>query len=467
MDTSKTLISNSILSELSEHNKALIENFKSGNLSSNNEVTFRQDPNYQYADGMLYFESDIDVELYLKSLDDLLDQWDYTNAYQYDNTPNEISYLGDPALNSADALVNFKSLRQEYEKLLFHNINYRNQLDIYIPDPDWKSILNENHEVRIKNNIYKFVKSGIIAVIEGADLNVLDMVRQNGIHTLSRKVRFFSLNQNSFLDSSQNTPPPPPTPPTCNLFLDETHDVNINSFFNVINVDALLLARNADGTSVACTPNYTFDWGDGTQTGPTTDGDQNHTYNASDVGVGDCKEFDVKVTANLFLACGDECGLGDSKSVDIKIQICKPTLPCFDEIHTEEPDAFEFTWDGDDYRIEGEIGQRPETDLFHWDEKLWSTTTFFKRINGNWKKRKPPHNLGAQVFGYIFTNECSTQSNYFEAINWKRKKSITAKHKPNQTFGTRQEGDAIVKGHFMAHMNETEIKAIWDALLWE
>ncbi|MCP3930888.1 MAG: hypothetical protein GY705_17515 [Bacteroidetes bacterium] len=439
-------------------NKELLEKLLSGELLDG--VSPRSSM-VENVNGMLKFASKSALEDYLAGVDAVLENWDYTDAFIYDDSPKEVDYLGDPALNAIDESLNFNSLGAYYELQDFlDHVNYKKNVGIYLSDPELQIILNENYEVQIGNEIFKYISDATYAKISNADMTALNKVRNNGFFAFDEKVSYWNNWTGNEIDTVDDR--------SGSCLLTFIVEENIEGDYRMVRIKANLFSLSDAIKTICPAAIFTVNWGDGFE--ETIFGsDINHTYNV-DIDDG-CEPKKITVTAVLVTGSCGECKIGKQYSANKTIQLCNIQTPCYRNLHVRDEKngiVYEFEYDGREYRIEGEIGQKTfNTDIFT-KRKMWTKTTLYKKRNsGKWRKSKPPSNLGTEVYGYYYTNECSTQSSYFQKIEWKSKKSITAKYFPNQPFGTRKEGQYIVRGHFMCHVNATDIEAIWEEPLWK
>ncbi len=137
------------------------------------------------SDGMLFFSSYAEVEMIIKYLDSLayddaknlviLNDLGFT-GFESDGAPEE------PGLELFNEYFGVSSLRQALESLeqtedqtgqdLSNNIN-----QILFWEPVLGSLINKNHEIRIKNLIYKYIDDNRTVVFRAGDQALLNLVR--------------------------------------------------------------------------------------------------------------------------------------------------------------------------------------------------------------------------------------------------------------------------------------------------
>jgi hypothetical protein len=425
--------------------------------------------------GMLFFNDSTEIRLYLNALDSLQANWDYSNESFYESQPSWENHLGDAALTAIETVKGFSSLRVKYELLRRQNMDFEKNLPFYIGDPEFQCILNDKNEIRIGNNIYKYVSESIVAIVPIENTVILSRLRENGINTWGTNFHFYDEESEQTI-----TPISEITYRGCGgewpagnigFFTIPEITQNVGGDFRAIELFVNLLFDPIQGGA----SKILIEWGDGFTSEAAwpyiiDDVKFPHTYNTN-LAAGSCKEFTIKYTATTTIASSG-CPIGTTFTRTKKVNICNSLPGCTSTNHVRLPKASkQFTFEGKNYLLIGEIGQKPKAFL-NSNKKIWATSHLYKKnSNGEWKDATPKFNLGAAVFGWHITNSCTTKSIYWHHVDWQKDCDVTIKKKINEDFGTlMQNNGENVFGHFMCQMEPTGIPfdnySIFSFSLW-
>ncbi|MBL4708652.1 MAG: hypothetical protein JKY48_09470 [Flavobacteriales bacterium] len=117
------------------------------------------------------------------------------------------------------------------------------------------------------------------------------------------------------------------------------------------------------------------------------------------------------------------------------IVISRPLANCNNNAVSKSSSKIYFAYQNENYAIKRENGQRTSWNLFLGTRKIWAKTIFFKEVNGNYVRRKPPVAIIAEVIGKYYTNGCTTPNSVSKILS-KKRKSVCAKFNPAEAFGT-------------------------------
>ncbi len=417
---------------------------------------------------MLDFKDKRHINAFIKEVDQKVDEFDYSqiddDSYEY----------GDPLLDKiVDKQFGFKSLRLKYERLDNADNDYAKRLPFQILDPDMEIFLNENHEVKMGNAIYKYMSRNIICIIKDADLKALADVRENGYFAKNPKVSFINefddseveiFNVKSEIDPHPQEPSPGPDTRSCTLSFSYTVETNVNGNYNHVSINPSGLLANGS----FCPATYKIEWGDGSVS-DTELNVQNHIYPEISAGSSNsCATYTIKITARTLTDCaGGECDLGSIKTETFPLTICITPENCNSGNRSREIASYHFTSGDREWKLEGEVGVRT-TDGFLTDEKVWGKTrSYRKKNNGNWKKKRPAKDLGIRIFGDITNNFCNGNTDIpADCKKYKHKRKVKVKYNPNTSFSWFEDGPDEIKADFSAEMTSTTY-GVYDFELFE
>lgn len=446
--------------------------------------------NVSTKNGMLYFPSQETLFRYIEEIDV------YTDSVPETEDCLECN-ITDPCLNDdfdayrhADEplyfiindLLGVELLVTHYDRLVFESHEFKKALDLYIGDPDLQLVLNSNHEVQIGETIYKMLPDDHIGIVKNQDFKALSMLRVNGASARGSNVEVNTLGSTS-MASIPSSSTECTSALDCGLQLCTHIEQNHQNNFNTVQLRPTLRDVIVDGIvpSIPCEiSNFFIDWGDGDEETLEVIGGNGglwknitHTYDLDDLSPNECRVFTIVVFGSFESVvtgrCGDDCF--DSPPflfVDIDLEICKPDEPCIsgNHINSNIP-AMTFTHNGDEFKLEAEIGQTNTNNIFV-NPKVWSRARFFKKKNGSFKKACPPKTLGTRIEGFFFVNECINEQEIIPAKEKsKKRKKVTAKHVIGQDFGTRRDGSKIIRADFFVKMDNSTTEEMLNIPLWD
>ncbi len=443
--------------ELSDHNSNLLSLLTNGksipnNSGSSDEANFRDDLvpseiNVSVSDGILSFGTTEDIHEYMIFVEYLQDNWEYGEYDQYEDTPQEVNFLGDEALNALEDELGYNSLRSKYNLLEFYDIDFENSLDFFIMEPSLQILLNEGHTLRIDSDCVKYVQSDIYAVIPKCDKRSLDIVDEYGINSVAFGIDVFDEGTGEPIEYDGEEAE---TRSDCSPFFLHTVFDDPDRLGSV-RVSGFLRRADPDNNGSACLlTSHQIQWGDGfvdAGTILTGNDDVTHTYEDavfSELEIGDCEDFTIKIISTPLLGNTCDCDK-DSYTTTIPINICRSVPNCVKN-KREHNDNYFFEYAGKEHRIKHFIGQRGTPGFLSY-EKVWAKGIFYTKKNGNWRRRKPGNFLEVRVRGNILLNDC-TLVDEVAIGKKKKKKSLTVTKYPNDSFGSLTEGADKLEGHY-------------------
>ncbi len=428
-------------------NKKLLEDFVNGTLPIGANASYRSGGSYEvskYGD-MLHFPTEQDLENYILAADYVVENWDYTDSDIHDDTPQEVNHLGNPALNAIDAIHNFSSLRYKYLTDEYeYGPDYGEYLEFEVRDPDMRMVLNNVAEIRVGDRIIKYLRNHKIGIVHNLNQNALDELRENSVLASYTDLEFFNIQTDRFYTPTV----PPSSPPTgggngsyiCNFIKTKDITLEIGGDYKTIQLE-LLAYGSWSHTSQPGTGNCNYtvevtDWGDGTSTNfGIGGGTETHTYSLN-LSPGNSHTYTIEVEA-IKLTAGNGCDLCPAISNwTIDVTVVNPIPGCNDKDKPRNKNH-DFTHNNKDYRMKMIIGQQPETSFwsFNWNEKVWAETIFYRKVNGSYKRRKPPYGIIAELDGFYYEN-CTDEKTLSQSSGNKRRKSVKVQNRIKKAFGT-------------------------------
>lgn len=412
----------------------------------------------------LTFNSKEDALNYYNELNKLSDSWDYESeeSKEYNESVN-----GDPAIYAHNAKINFYSLEQYYDDLDAEGIEFRED-ENYIGTPILQSLLSYQKEISIGDTIYKYLDMGKIALISNLSKKGLEDVRLNNVHSFHKDVEYYDITTKT---RSKNLPEidDPDNNNNCLTFLSVAHRTYKGSLANKVRISSRIINLPAECYGNVKTE---IDWGDGTITNGTIG---SHSYNIPEwITSTDCVYKTIKVTTTWLKDCGG-CEKGKKHVITKVVKLC-PEYDCSDyEGPGKKIKTFDFSWEGNTYRIIGELGVDNTVFLFLDVYNVWGKSTFQRRkSNGGWKKWTPKK-LGVKVHGRIWREdtcimpESSEYSKVFDDDPViKRKNKVKYEYRsswPRPIFTKKYEEEKLFSDHFVLIGNQKE--EILNVTLWD
>ena len=331
-------------------------------------------------DDMLSFSSEADLDNYLKFLDGL-------SEHQRDVHDDNLGFdfLGDQYVSEEGA------------------ISQNTITDFIVLDPDLQSVLNEYYEIKIGEQIYKYIDRYVQLIVHENELNYIMDIRSQD----------FYLNENSVIKnlltneeiSISNVIPQAAAPIDCSILLFQSPLESQGSSSMALRI--WIVNENGELSSIDCSFDVTLS--------VSVDGEPKLTeeLNVSQFGIihsaslndlieqGSCEDVTLSVVLNNFQNCGT-C----SESITSQTYI----MNFCNEFECEESPA-EDEWVVEDIEYNGSQNRAVmkmgyilrQSSIFR--SKLWSQVIHYrKKNNGNWTRSRPDYDLSITHDGEVYFN---------------------------------------------------------------
>ncbi len=394
--------------------------------------------------GMLSFASESDYNNFIAAANLMERLWQYPKT-DYEDTPEEINHLGEESFNALDSALGFQSLRHKYEINEFYDSDWTDTAYSYLDNDDYTIVMNQDGEVKIGTNYYKYLFDDVITIVNNSNLGALNLVRQRQIFARDPDVHFFNENLGRLMTQEEgggSGNPPNGTGGThgCGNF--EIYGFASNTTPPVVGTTQwtvrLLFSGFYNLGTTAILPcvkaNWQINWGDGT-TETFVDNFSSpairfHTYTQA-IQQGGSVTKNISITCQIVNVCTDplisfNCpnitNLVFNASASVVLAIPPPAEECMgNNIRRKFYDA-QFSVGGKNYRLHCKLKQQPKPAI-GWPD-ITATVIFEKQKGNKWKKANPVHTMGLILRGKVYSGEvCNVVYKTLNYSEWTGRKS--------------------------------------------
>lgn len=301
---------------------------------------------------------------------------------------------------------------------------------IYERNSIYQTVFNENHELWVGDEVYKYVDEGLVARSSSSYVSRLLSIRNNPQKIVQENVELIDIVRDSIINTDKVQ-----LRSQCQMIVTNPYETPVNSGTKYLRPQ-LITGDGEVFDASSCGGNITIDWGDDHTDYYTNTEVRNvraHIYDIPSTP-GECKTYTATVTIefdeNSLCAFPDMClKKWDENLVFtgyITFTVCNDARCEIPKYPEWQP--YGIVYNNGNNRADFRLGINLKNTLWN-TPKAWGRIIHYKKKKGKWKKSKPNHKLEITIHGTAYRGDCTTTAEPKYGQGSKKTKDLKYTHR--------------------------------------